>query len=517
MKRTLVDLLRSRAADAADRTEYLFLANGEVESERLSAAALDARARAIAARLAETAAAGDRALLLFPPGLDFIAAFFGCLYAGVIAVPAYPPRPGRGGERLAAIAGSCRPAAVLTTAELLGRLRAGATDAAGLAAARWLAVDAVATEAGELWRDPGVGPETAAFLQYTSGSTAEPKGVVVTHGNLLHNERMIQEGFGQSAASVIVGWLPLHHDMGLIGNVLQPLYCGARCILMSPLAFLQRPEVWLRAISRYRATTSGGPNFAYELCLRKVGEAARAELDLASWSVAYNGAEPVRAETLERFAAAFAPAGFRRAAFYPCYGLAEATLYVTGGEVGTAPPIRAFDGRPLVGCGTARLGQSVRIVDPESRRPAAPGEIGEIWVAGPSVAQGYWGLPEASAAVFGAHIAGEDPALPFLRTGDLGFLDAGELFVTGRLKELIILRGRNHYPQDIEITALASHGALRPGGAAAFAVEAAGEGGGEELVVAVEIERRREPEAAAAAAAVRRAVAEEHEVAVREV
>ncbi|HEX5760111.1 MAG TPA: amino acid adenylation domain-containing protein, partial [Thermoanaerobaculia bacterium] len=360
-----------------------------------------------------------------------------------------------------------------------------------------------------------------------------PKGVVVTHGNLLDNEEAIRVAFAQSEASLVVGWLPLYHDMGLIGNVLQPLYAGARAVLMAPLSFLQRPALWLETISRYRATTSGGPNFAYDLCVRKVGEAEKAALDLTSWSLAFNGSEPVRAETLERFAAAFARCGFRRQAFFPCYGLAEATLFVTGGSPAEPPVVREVDAaalerhrvvdappgapgsRSLVGCGRAAPAQAVRLIDPESRLPCPPAWVGEIWVAGPSVAAGYWRRPAETESTFGALPAGVAGGEgPFLRTGDLGFLSAGELFVTGRIKDLIILRGRNHYPQDLERTAEASHPALRPGCAAAFAVDRDGEG---RLVLLVEAERSSAAQVAAAAEAARRAVAEEHEVAVEEV
>ncbi|MGH9362673.1 MAG: fatty acyl-AMP ligase, partial [Thermoanaerobaculia bacterium] len=351
---------------------------------------------------------------------------------------------------------------------------------------------------------------------------------MVTHGNLLHNEAMIAAAFGQSASSVIVGWLPLYHDMGLIGNVLQPLFVGATCILMSPTDFLQQPWRWLDAISRYRASTSGGPNFAYELCVQKIGAEQRAGLDLSSWEVAFNGAEPVRHDTMERFARAFSPCGFRREAFYPCYGLAEATLFVSGGGKGRAPLVMAVEspalerhqvapaapespsGRALVGCGRPWMGQEVAIVDPESHRRCAPGQVGEIWVAGPSVAAGYWRQPEATEQDFRARLADTGEG-PFLRTGDLGFVHAGELFVAGRLKDLIILRGRNLYPQDIERTAEGSHPALRPGCGAAFSVDVEGE---ERLVVVQELDRNREDEAEAAAGAVRRGVAEEHEAQV---
>ncbi|HEV7786338.1 MAG TPA: AMP-binding protein, partial [Thermoanaerobaculia bacterium] len=365
-----------------------------------------------------------------------------------------------------------------------------------------------------------------------AGSTGSPKGVMVRHGNLMHNEEMIRRAFGQDERSVIVGWLPLHHDMGLIGNVLQPLYAGARCILLSPVAFLQRPVRWLRAISRYRATGSGGPNFAYELCVRKVGPEQRADLDLSSWSVAFNGAEPVRAGTLERFAEAFAPCGFRREAFYPCYGLAEATLFVAGGTMGRRPRVARVepaalernevvavapevpDARWLVSSGRPWMGQKIVVADPETGAACPPGWVGEIWVAGPSVALGYWRNPEATARDFHASLAGREGDGPFLRTGDLGFLADGELYVTGRLKDLIILRGRNHYPQDLERTAEGSHPDLRPGSSAAFAVEIGGE---ERLVIALEVERRRRDGFEEMAEAVRRAVAAEHEVMVWEV
>src|SRR5215210_2557018 len=307
---TLVDLLRARALATPDRRAYAFLADGETESGALSWAELDARARAIGSALADRGARGERVLLLFPPGLDFVAAFFGCLYAGAVAVPSYPPRPHRDQPRLRAIVRDARPGFALTTADLAGRREALASRVPELAGALWLAVEEIDPRGAERWSAPEIEGETPAFLQYTSGSTALPKGVVVTHGNILHNEEMIRAAFGQSEASVVVGWLPLYHDMGLIGNVLQPLYAGSTCVLMPPLACLQRPVRWLRAIHRYRGTTSGGPNFAYELCVRKVGAEERAALDLSSWTLAFNGAEPVRAETLGRFAEAFAASGF---------------------------------------------------------------------------------------------------------------------------------------------------------------------------------------------------------------
>ncbi|HVR99894.1 MAG TPA: amino acid adenylation domain-containing protein [Thermoanaerobaculia bacterium] len=506
---SFVDVVRTQADRLGEKRAFTFLADGEEPAEHLTYAGLDRRAREIGADLQRRGAAGERVLLLFPPGLDFVAAFLGCLYAGAVAVPAYPPSPGRGTGRLRGLLQDARPRLALTVSASLERVErelAGAFEA--------VAMDIMPSGLAEDWRPPAAGPSTLAFLQYTSGSTSTPKGVRITHGNLLANERAIQRAFGQSEESVVAGWLPLYHDMGLIGNVLQPIWCGGSCVLMSPLAFLQKPSRWLEAVSRFRATTSGGPDFAYALCVRKVPPAARAGLDLSSWRVAYNGAEPVRAATLDAFAEAFAPSGFRRQAFYPCYGLAEATLFVSGGDPDSQPIVRSEEGKPLVGCGRAWPGERLAIVDPETGMALPDGREGEVWVAGPSVADGYWNRPEETERTFGVRLAktGEGP---FLRTGDLGLLDAqGELFVTGRLKDLIVVRGRNLYPHDLERTAEESHPALRPGGAAAFSVEA---GGAERLVVVAEVERRREAESAAAVEAVRTTLVREHEVAPWEV
>ncbi|PYQ61978.1 MAG: hypothetical protein DMF53_14145, partial [Acidobacteria bacterium] len=501
---TLIELLRQRADQPAELPGYTFLLDGDETEARMSWAELDLRARGLGAALQRLGAVGERALLLYPPGLDYIAAFFGCLYGGAAAVPAYPPRANRPSPRVRSILEDAAPRVILTTSALRAKLEDVLPVPAGT---EWLTTDdplPPALGAGDLaelageWRDPGVGPSTLAFLQYTSGSTAAPKGVMLSHANLLHNLGLIQACFAQTGRERTVLWLPPYHDMGLIGGILEPLYAGYPVTLMSPLAFLQQPVRWLRAISRTRATTSGGPNFAYDLCVHKVSAEQKRELDLSSWSLAFNGAEPVRPETLERFAAAFAPCGFRRAAFFPCYGLAEATLLVSAGRRQEGASVRAFaadeierhraapadDGRALTACGRAadpRPGYPrIAIARPDSSEPCGPGEVGEIWVSAPSVAQGYWRRPEETERTFGARLAGGEG--PFLRTGDLGFVADGELFVTGRLKDLIILRGRNHYPQDIELTVERSHPALRPGCGAAFAVEREGE---ERLVVAV--------------------------------
>jgi FkbH-like protein len=525
--RTLDEVLRQRARCHPDRRAFTFLYDGEAEAEHLTWSELDRRARTIAAGLQASCAPGDRALLLFPPGLDFIAAFFGCLYAGTVAVPAYPPRSARALPRLRGLLADCRPAVALTMSAMLPRLRNWlATEPLS-----WLAADALPP--GQEWRDPGKGGDDLAFLQYTSGSTSSPKGVMVNHGNLVHNQGLIQEACDHSRDSVFVSWLPLYHDLGLIGQVLQAVWTGASCVLMAPVAFLQRPLRWLEAVSRYRATTSGGPSFAYDLCVRKAAGADLSGLDLSSWRVAFNGAEPVHAGTIERFAATFASCGFCAASAYPCYGLAEATLMVSGGDPDRLPRMGRFNAaaleagrveapgggepeRRLVGCGRPLGGQRVAIVDPTTCEPLTPDREGEIWVAGPSVARGYWGRSEETAATFGARLAGgAEEEDPFLRTGDLGFLMDGELHVTGRIKDLIILRGRNLHPQDIERTVEGSHPDLLPGGGAAFSVDDLEDT--ERLVVVHEVRRHARATVEEIAAAVRSAVAEEHEAAVAEV
>ncbi|HKR11861.1 MAG TPA: amino acid adenylation domain-containing protein [Pyrinomonadaceae bacterium] len=520
---SLVELLRSRAETEGPRRLYTFLSEGTTPEQSLSYAELDRRARAIGACLQDANAQGQRVLLLFPPGLDYIAAFFGCLYANAVAVPAYPPRQNRNLDRLRAVVHDARPAIALTTQHVIAELESGLDHYADLKALRWIAADRVEPGLGAEWRDLNADANTLAFLQYTSGSTANPKGVMVTHGNLLHNEELIQRAFGQSSASIIVGWLPLFHDMGLIGNVIQPLYAGAECVLFSPMGFLQKPFRWLEAISRYRATTSGGPNFAYDLCVRKISPADRETLDLSSWTVAFNGAEPVRKETIDRFCAAFEPCGFRREAFFPCYGLAEATLFVAGGPGNRKPVIQDFqraaldqnrvvaagtdDVRSLVSCGHAPEHQ-VMIVDPESNARCLGGHVGEIWVNSESVAQGYWNQPEESNRIFKAHLdTGEGP---YLRTGDLGFVDDGQLYITGRLKDLIIIRGRNCYPEDIEHTIGQCARALRPGEGVVFSADIAGD---ERLVVVHEIARDyRGDNLPEVVDNIRRSVAEEHDL-----
>ena len=507
---TIVDVLRLRAETQRDEIAYRFLADGEEERGTLTYGELYSRARQIAAELQKQSAVGQRALLLDSSEADYIVTFFGCLCAGVIAVPIYAPRLNKkGNARVESVVADAQPSVVLTAGAGSPAVRDVITASAG-EHVKWIDTNALPVDGDELWTPPAVRGTDIAFLQYTSGSTAAPKGVMVSHANILHNERMIQNAFDTKPGSVIVGWLPLFHDMGLIGNVLQPLYAGVPCILMSPVAFLQRPLRWLQAISRYRATTSGGPNFAYELCMRKIRPEDRSGLDLSSWRVAFNGAEPVRLETVNRFAAQFADCGFRREAFVPCYGLAEATLFVSGGldpngvttvnhgangnskngGSGNGAKISQKQGKLLVACGRPPVEQAVRIVSPDSLRQWSAGDVGEIWISGPSVAQGYWRKAKETEETFNARIPEIDEG-PFLRTGDLGFLKDGHLFITGRLKDLLIIRGQNYYPQDIELTVEQSHPVLQPGSGAAFSVEIEGE---ERLVVVQEVAVRKDPE-----------------------
>ncbi len=531
---TLVELLQTRAIQQPDGEAYTFLLDGDRRPATVTYRELDRQARSIGAELQRVTHRGDRALLLYPPGLDYIAAFFGCLYADRVAVPVYPPQRQRSLARVDTIANDAQAAIVLTTSQTRAKFQRLLSQDAGLKPLRllpYLETDHIDRAQAECWQDPCITSGTLAFLQYTSGSTGHPKGVMLSHQNLLHNQQVIQSGFDHSRQTIVAGWLPLYHDMGLIGNVLQPLYLGVPAILMSPYHFLQQPVLWLRAISRYRATTSGGPNFAYELCVRRITPDQRAALDLSCWRVAFNGAEPVRASTLERFADTFKVCGFRREAFYPCYGLAEATLMVSGGVAGVPPVLRRVrqaalerhagleeaeaqdKGRTLVASGTVQGDQQILIVHPDLLTRCAEGEIGEIWVSGPSIAQGYWRRDEDTSQTFHARLR-DGGSETFLRTGDLGFMRNGDLFVTGRLKDLIIIRGRNLYPHDIEMTVEECHPALRPGCGAAFSVDTNEE---EQLIVVQEVDPRATADVEGMSAAIRRAVAEQHDVQVHTV
>ncbi len=523
----LIELLQHRALHQGDDTGFRFLVDGESELIEWTYADVDRKARAIAASLQAMGLEGERALLLYPSGLDFVAAFFGCLYAGVTAVPAYPPRRNRNMARIDSIANDAEAKIALTTFNVLERVRTMIGDTPALQRIRWRATDQWDEQLADSWQRPDVHGETLAFLQYTSGSTGTPKGVMLSHANLMHNSAMIAYAFEHTRSGSGCFWLPLYHDMGLIGGILQPLYMGKSNTLFSPTHFLQKPVRWLQMLTKTGATISGGPNFAYDLCVEKVTPEQKTTLDLSNWALAFNGAEPVRAETMDRFSEAFAECGFRRDAFYPCYGLAEATLIVTGGYKQSPPAVSSFgktalekndaietepeaeDSRRLVGSGGNLLDQQIVIADPDSFEPFDDSHVGEIWVSGPSVACGYWRREELTEKTFQARLS--DGRGPFLRTGDLGFLRNGELFVTGRLKDLIILRGVNYYPQDIELAVQSAHKHLEPGAGAAVVI---GDDGGEQLVIVQETSRRRDLNYEEIIDAIRKKVAGELELAV---
>lgn len=521
---TLVEIVGRHVEERPDFTVFTFLADGESQERNLTFRELHDRAMALACRLRELAAPGSRVLLVYDSGLEYICALLACFYARMIAVPVYPPdamRIERTLSRLEAILRDADARVVLSTAETLSWVGPHLRNAAPAAAL--VATDAI--RAGQDYLDVGdILPGDLALLQYTSGSTGTPKGVMLTHGNLYFNCGHIQ-AFDEPQATA-VSWLPMYHDMGLMGTVLQVLYSARRLVLMSPLSFVQRPYRWLAAISKYRAYGTSGPNFGYELCARKVSDDEKRRLDLSCLTLAANGAEPVRPDTLERFARAFGPCGFRPEAFYPCYGLAEATLIVTGGEKLQPRLVRAFDGpelergrvratdgrgplaRRLVGCGPPRPDVEVVIVDPRTQQLCEVDQVGEIWVAGQGVGQGYWNQPQLSQERFRAYLA-HGKGGPYLRTGDLGFLEDGELFVTGRIKDLIISRGRNIYPQDLERTVENCHPSLRRDAGAAFSVEQDGE---ERLVVVHEVTRPQRLDTEALLHQIRAELAHEHEV-----
>ncbi|MGV9820701.1 fatty acyl-AMP ligase [Nocardia xishanensis] len=520
--RTLAEAISQRAADAADRIAYTFLPDGENESHSWTFGEVEQLSRALAARISQDAAPGDRALIVAPDSADFVLAFLACQFAGVVAVPVYPPFPvtsPRRAQTLRTIAEDCGATAVLCAApEQTRGLLTGAVPE--LDRLRWIGIAADPQGAQGFEPVPVTGADVS-FLQYTSGSTSAPKGVVVTHDALMHNQEVIRQSMGFHPGTRFVGWLPLFHDMGLMGTVVPAIYVGSRAVLLPPLTFVQRPVRWLRAVTRYRATITGGPNFAYELCCRRIPAADREGLDLSSLEVMFNGAEPIRAETLAKFAAEFAGHGFDSNAFYPCYGLAESTLMTTGPRRGTGAVTLTVsrdelaEGRvtpgadqTLVGSGRVSLHRELLIVDPDTRIPAPDGQVGEIWIGGPDAALAYWGNDAATRDTFRAETVAPQSG-PYLRSGDLGALIDGELFVVGRRKDLVIIGGRNYYPQDIEHTVENADSRIRRGCTAAFAVDREG---GEELIVVAEVKADADPDIAALTATLRAAVTVDHSV-----
>lgn len=530
---SFVDLLLLRRAEQDTEIAYRFLTTGDIDGDtvELTYGGLVRQATAIGAWLQAENYAQRRALLLYPPGLEFVSGFFGCLAGAVVAVPAPLPRANevdRALRRLRQVVSDADIRIVLTTRSVIDALGSVVEQVPDLAELRWVATDEIDTDLAADWTEPGVGPESVAFLQYTSGSTSTPRGVMVTHRNLLHNQQAIAETMAHtpenrvssSEGAMFVSWLPMYHDMGLIGPVLQTVYVGTNSVLFSPLHFLQKPERWLLAVSHFRAHSSGGPNFAYELCARRAPADLPAQLDLSRWKVAFNGAEPVRPSTLRRFAEVFEASKFRPEAFQPVYGLAEATLLVTGSPVDRAPSIetRAADRdhpaqREAVGVGVPPTGVGIAIVDPERRVERHEGEIGEIWVSGHSVAAGYLNDEDKTAEVFGVALANGHGS--FLRTGDLGYLSRGELFVVGRNKDLLIIEGKNHYPQDIELTAESAHASVRPGCVAAFSVEV--RDSEEQPVLVAEVTATEADELDRIRSAIKGAISAEHSIAVKDV
>lgn len=479
---TLVDMLRHRAERAEERAAYTFLRDGDQDEATVSYGALDRQARALAVRLRELAAPGSRVLLLLPPGLQYITSFFGCLYAGMVAVPGYLPR---GPEQRRSLRAMCRDAAAAVVVAESWRACADVFGDREQPACLELSVLPEVSTVHHGWRPPDLTADSISHLQYTSGTTRAPRAAVLTHGDVIWQLRTLAQ-LDVCPRHRLVSWLPPNHDMGLFMGILVPMYQGSPATLMSPLAFVERPGRWPAAISRYRADVSVAPNFGYELTVAKTTAAQREQWDLSCWAVALNGAEPVHPDTLRRFAEAFAPCGLRREALTPGYGLAEATLMVSITRPGDRPPVQIFDaaalraGRAvpvrdamragvhaLSSCGLPAPGFQVRIVDPVSRRPCPSGAVGEIWLRGPSIAAGYWRRQRLTVRTFRARPVGTRET-GFLRTGDLGFCHDGELFVVGRCKDVVIVHGENHHPHDLERTAERAHPACRRGGCAAF-------------------------------------------------
>ena len=519
------DVLQHWAIHRPDDDAFVFTDVESIE-EKLTYAQLWEEVRALAGALQDQCRirAGDRVLLLYPPGLEFVVGFFACHAAGAIAVPAYPPRRNRKASRIRSIVVDSDARWALSTQSVVDLLK-GDQPHDDLIGVQLVGTDTPAMRDVSKWRRPKLQDSSLAVLQYTSGSTGSPKGVMLNHANLIANSELIREGFQPAAGTVCMSWLPTYHDMGLVGGVLMPLYIGRVDVLTSPMTFLQRPLRWLQAITRYGVTVSGGPNFAYQLCVDKIPEEELQGIDLSTWDIAFNGAEPIRSSTLEAFCEKFEPYGFQRSAVLPCYGMAETTLIVTGGPAEPRPVLQTFDGsgleektvrpvegtdehaRKLVGCGAVLSGEKVTIVDPESHRVLAGNEIGEIWVQSPSVGVGYYQRKEATERTFNAYTdQGEGP---YLRTGDLGFLYDGQLYVSGRLKDMIIVRGVNRYPQDIEETVERASEVVQAGSVAAFAMDYEGR---EQLVVVAETVRVRDIDWDANLQAIRRAVTEEHEL-----
>ncbi len=530
---TIVDLALSHADNIGNRQFITWLEHGKTESGSFTFSQLDSNAKNLAMQLSKTLLEINSKekseqnlqtiLIVLQPGLDFVIAFFACLYAGIAAVPAYPLKTNEAGERLSKLIDASGAKIALTGSKSMLAINSNKKLRSKV---EYMLVEQRNECYVDMWQRPDIDSHSIAFIQYTSGSTGDPKGVMVSHDNLLSNQKMIAEAMNTHSDCVIVGWLPLFHDMGLIGNLLQPFCLGARCILMSPTSFVMNPIRWLEAISKYKATISGGPNFAYELCLSRTTEEQRRNLNLDSWKIAFNGAEKIRAETLEKFSNTFSKYGFSADAFFPCYGMAESTLFISGVDHKKAPTILTVDKNELlidnirikkqrtvghsnnslidheidqtvtddnniasfVSCGVTYQSCQFKIVDQYTHTECAENKVGEIWVtAGSHISRGYNNDIELSKATFNKVIAGHTNNPGYLRTGDLGFFHQGELYVAGRIKDLIIIKGRNHYPHDLELTAVNADPLINESISAAFPIDSNGE---ERLIVIVEIKKR---------------------------
>ena len=511
LETTMVDVLQNHAQQRAQKVAMTFL--GHDQQPSLTYGQLDTKAKAFAAWMQQHQLQNHRALLLLPPGLDFVVSFLGCLYAKVVAVPAYPPDINRLEHtlrRLQSIIKDAKISIVITTSDILSMTQHMISKFAmhQLNNLQWLATSEIEDSLYESWMMPDLNANSLAFLQYTSGSTGKPKGVMVSHGNLIANEIMLQKVSDCNAESVLVNWLPLYHDMGLIGGTLQPLYCGSTNYLMSPLDFLKKPTLWLETISKYHVSISGGPNFAYDLCTNKVTQKDMETLDLSCWRIAFSSSETIRHSTIERFCKKFSACGFQRKTFRPCYGLADATLVVSWAtgeepltysvdknalEAGQANACSDENKVMLVGSGSPCWKTTVKIVNSKTFREVPHGRVGEIWVSGPQIAQGYWGQKEKTQEVFHNSLKDVEEET-FLRTGDLGFIHAGEVFITGRIKDLMVFRGRNVYSHDVEYALSLGKKhcpEIRPGCSAAFSIE---EKNKEKLIIFQEIVPERNPQ-----------------------
>jgi acyl-CoA synthetase (AMP-forming)/AMP-acid ligase II len=500
---SFVELLQLKAQEQPKDLAFTYLNENGGQEATLSFHELNCRAKAVGGYLQSVAKPGERVLLFFPSGLDFIVSFFGCLYAGLIAIPVFPGKREVSLKNIQRIILDAQVTVCLTNKPIYLKINNFHFQNTHLTNLPWKLIEDLAYQNEFDWDQPTIHKNDLALLQYTSGSTGHPKGVMVSHENLISNSEMIRVGFEHTKETVFVGWLPLFHDMGLVGNVLQPLYLGIHSVLMAPSTFVANPFLWLQAISKYRGTTSGGPNFSYDLCANKITPEEAATLDLSSWENAFIGAEPIFACTMEKFHQTFKPCGFRWDAFYPCYGMAEATLFISGGKKSDPPTLHktkknefkdssgispAEDKKmekTYIGCGKTWLDQEALVVDPETLLPCSENQEGEVWVRGDNVTQGYWNQPLETNKTFNNFV--DDGRGPYLRTGDLAFINQGELFITGRIKDIIIINGRNHYPQDIEKTVERSHPSIRMHSIAAFSVE---KETSERLAIGCEVKRK---------------------------